>query len=145
MFYADCNSVCPMLTNQLQILLRHLSPNARANTRILMVSLDPNRDTATALSEFRRRHHLGAPARTITRTDPDSVRLLAAVLRVRYRQLPDQTFNHSTTIALADAAGVIRVQTIGVLSSDAELVAAANSMFTATAANRPDRAEQRRR
>ena len=71
--------------------------------------------------------------------------LLAAVLGVRYRQLPDQTFNHSTVITLANPEGVIQARTVGVLANDAELITAANSMFAVTAATLPvDVAQQRR-
>ncbi|MBS0416073.1 MAG: SUMF1/EgtB/PvdO family nonheme iron enzyme [Proteobacteria bacterium] len=145
MFYADCNSVCPMLTNQLQNLQKRLSSRARANTHILMVSLDPSHDTAAALSDFRQRHHIGASTWTLARTDMDSVRLLAAVLGIRYRQLPDQTFNHSTIITLTNPSGVIQARSVGVLASDTELITAADSMFAATATSRPDDVAQRRR
>jgi formylglycine-generating enzyme len=137
MFYADCNSVCPMLTQQLQNLERRLRPQSRANTRILMVSLDPGHDTPAALADFRRRHHIAGTRWLLARTDPGSVRLLAAVLGVRYRQLPDQSFNHSTTIALADRQGIIQARTVGVLANDAGLITAVDAMFATTAANRP--------
>jgi len=145
MFYADCNSVCPMLTNQLQNLKKRLRPRARANTHILMVSLDPSHDTPAALADFGRRHHIGGSTWTLARTDPDTVRVLAAVLGVRYRQLPDQTFNHSTTITLANPDGVIQARTVGVLASDAELITAADSMFAPTGATRPGGGTQRHR
>jgi len=145
MFYADCHSVCPMLTNQLQNLQKRLHARARANTHILMVSLDPSHDTPAALAEFKQRHHIGASTWTLARTDPDSVRLLAAVLGVRYRKLPDQTFNHSTTITLANPDGVIQARTVGVLTSDAELITAADSMFVTTATTRTGGVVQRRR
>ena len=138
LFYADCTSVCPMLTQQLQKIDHRLRAGARANTRILMISLDTEHDTPAVLSDFRLRHHIGDARWTVARTSPDNVRLLAAVLGVRYRKLPDQSFNHSTTIALADRDGVIQAKIAGVLADDTALVAAANSMLTARAASRQD-------
>jgi cytochrome oxidase Cu insertion factor (SCO1/SenC/PrrC family) len=129
MFYGHCNSVCPMLTARLQILEGHLAPDARANTRFLMVSLDSDNDTPAELSDFKRRHHIGDSRWVIARTNGDDVRLLAAVLGIRYRQLPDQSFNHSTMVALADREGVIQARLSGVQSSDAEIVRAASSLF----------------
>jgi formylglycine-generating enzyme len=145
LFYADCTSVCPMLTNQLQNIERRLRSQTRAGIRILMVSLDANHDTPAVLSDFRRRHHIVDSRWTIARTSPDNIRLLAAVLGVRYRQLPDQSFNHSTTIALADRDGVIQERMTGVLSDDSALVKAADSLFQTRTANRRDGDAQRRR
>ncbi len=145
MFYGHCTSVCPMLTNQLQVLERRLAPKARSNIRVLMVSFDSTQDTPAELTSFRQQHHIGDARWTLARTTPDNVRMLAAVLGIRYRQLPDQSFNHSTTIVLADRDGLIQARTAGVQSSDAELITAANSMFAGTAAIRPNRASVRRR
>ena len=142
MFYGHCTSVCPMLTNQLQILERRLTPRARAHTRVLMVSLDSANDTPAELSSFRQQHHIGDSRWVVARTNPDNVRLLAAVLGIRYRQLPDQSFNHSTTIALADREGVIVARASGIQASATELVTAANSMFAAIAASRPGGASE---
>ncbi len=145
MFYGHCTSVCPMLTNEVRNLERRLTPRARVRTRILMVSFDSNNDTPAELSAFRQQHRISGSRWVIARTTPDNVRLLAAVLGIRYRQLPDQSFNHSTSIALADQEGVIRARTSGVLSSDAKLVTAANSMAATTAANRQGDASVRHR
>jgi cytochrome oxidase Cu insertion factor (SCO1/SenC/PrrC family) len=144
LFYGSCTSVCPMLANQLQTLQKKLSPAARAGTRILMVSLDPAGDSPAHLIEFRQHHHLD-PRWIVARTDPDNVRSLASVLGIRYRQLPDGSFNHSTSISLADRDGVVQARISGVKSSDGELVRAADSMFVRSAANRPDRGSVRRR
>jgi len=138
LFYADCTSVCPMLTQQLQKIDHRLRAGARANTRILMVTLDAEHDSPAVLSDFRLRHHIRDARWTVARTSPDNVRLLAAVLGVRYRKLPDQSFNHSTVIALADREGVIQTKIAGVLADDTTLVTAANSMLTARAASRQD-------
>jgi len=100
--------------------------------------LDAQHDTPAVLSDFRLRHHIRDARWTVARTSPDNVRLLAAVLGVRYRKLPDQSFNHSTVIALADHEGVIQVKTAGVLADDTALVTAANSMPAARAASRQD-------
>jgi len=137
MFYGHCTSVCPMLTHQLQLLEQRLLPNARANTRVLMVSFDSVKDTPAELSAFSQQHRITDSRWVLARTSPDNVRLLAAALGIRYRQLPDGSFNHSTTIVLADREGVIQSRTSGLQSSDSELVTAANSMFARRAAGRP--------
>jgi len=125
------------LTHQLQLLEQRLLPNARANTRVLMVSFDSVKDTPAELSAFSQQHRITDSRWVLARTSPDNVRLLAAALGIRYRQLPDGSFNHSTTIVLADREGVIQSRTSGLQSSDSELVTAANSMFARRAAGRP--------
>lgn len=145
MFYGHCNSVCPMVAHQMQLLQHRLTQRARTNTRILMVSFDSIGDTPAALTDFGHQHGITDSRWILARTSPDSVRLLAAVLGIRYRQLPDSSFNHSTSIALADRQGVIQARTSGVQSSDAGLVTVANSMFAEVATSPPGDVSRRRR
>ena|SRR3569833_1133173 len=109
-----------------------------------MVSLGPNRDTPAVLADSRWRHHIADSRWTFARTSPDNIRLLAAALGVRYRQLPDQSFNHSTRIVLADRDGVIRERISCALADDSVLVKAADPIFQGWRANRRDGGAQRR-
>jgi len=118
LFYSQCSSVCPMVTVQLQNIERHLTQTARRNLTILMLSLDSDRDTPQALQTFKQTHHIDDPRWIVARASASDVRTLAAVLGVRYRQLPDQSFNHSAIIALADGEGVIKAHVEGVTAGE---------------------------
>lgn len=106
MFYADCPYVCPLTINTLQKTEAALNEAARAQLRVLLVSLDPERDTPEKLADVARRQKVDTTRWKLARTDGAGVRKLAAVLGVRFRKLPDGEFNHSTIITLLDREGV---------------------------------------
>jgi len=107
MFYASCPNVCPLLVSTLQQIDRQLSPERRQQMRVLLVSIDPKRDTPAALAELAAAHHLDLSRWSVTQTSAAEVRQLAAVLGIQYRELPDENFNHSSVITLLDRQGRI--------------------------------------
>jgi len=122
LFYSQCSSVCPMITARLQSIESQITARDRHNVTILMISLDSERDTPQALATFRHEHHIEGSNWIVARADADDVRALAAVLGIRYRELPDHSFNHSAVIALVDRDGVIKARADGVLGADAAFV-----------------------
>ena len=124
MFYGSCPHVCPMLIATMQRYERELPEGQRGRLRVLMVSLDPARDTAAKLTEVAERHRVDLARWTLARTDAPSVRKLAAVLNIQYRQLPDGEFNHSTVITLLDGEGRPLRATSSMLRPDADFSAA---------------------
>lgn len=107
MFYASCPNVCPMLIASMRRMEQQLPPDSRERLRVLLVSLDPERDTPAALKVLAERYRVDAHRWTFARAQDGDVRKLAAVLGIRYRKLPDGEFNHSTVITLLDASGRI--------------------------------------
>jgi protein SCO1/2 len=108
MFYATCRDACPLLIAQLHRLEREVPVSARSSLRILLVSLDPERDTPAALEALARSHHVeDARWRFLQAPDDDTVRVIAAVLGIKYRRLADGHVNHSSVIGLLDATGAI--------------------------------------
>ncbi len=105
MFYTSCEFVCPMLVDALRDTEGHLSPAERAQTTVLLVSFDPARDTVAVLAKTAAQRELDPGHWTLARTDPASVRKLAAVLGVQYRLLANGDYNHTTALVLLDAQG----------------------------------------
>lgn len=120
MFYGSCPHVCPMLISTIQRYERELPEAQRRQLRVLMVSIDPARDTPARLAEVAGRHGVDAMRWTLARTDAASVRKLAAALNIQYRQLPDGEFNHATVITLLDATGRPLRATSSMLRPDPE-------------------------
>lgn len=135
MFYGSCPHVCPMLIATMQRYERELPEVQRGRLRVLMVSLDPARDTPAKLTEVAQRHRLDLGRWTLARTDALSVRKLAAVLNIQYRQLPDGEFSHATVITLLDPDGRMLRQTSSMLRPDPEFAGALKAA-TALAAPR---------
>ena len=111
MFYGTCPHVCPLLISTIQKTEQALAPRDRAKLRVLMVSIDPEKDTPQLLSDVADRHHVDDARWKLTRASPADVRKIAAVLGIRYRKLPNGEFNHSTVLTLLDREGVIRART----------------------------------
>lgn len=105
MFYASCPDVCPLLIDTLKQIDRQLSAAERKQLRVLLVSLDPKRDTPAALQELAGTHRMDLSRWSVAQTSVANVQKLAAVLGVQYRQLPDGNFNHSSIITLLDRDG----------------------------------------
>lgn len=110
MFYASCPDACPLLIADLQRMERELPPRIKADLRIVLVSLDPERDTPDALQALARARRVDESRWRLLRAPEDTVRDIAALLGVKYRRLPDGSFNHSSVITLLDPDGVIVVR-----------------------------------
>lgn len=115
MFYSSCPYACPLLIESGKGVEHALRPAERARLRVLYISLDPARDTPKALAAVATRRKVDATRWTLARTDAAGVRRTAAVLGVRYRQLANGEFNHSSVLVLLDADGriVARTETLG--------------------------------
>jgi len=107
MFYATCPDACPLLIADLQRMERELPPRIKADLRIVLVSLDPERDTPDALQALARTRQVDESRWRLLRAPEDTVRDIAALLGVKYRRLPDGSFNHSSVITLLDPDGAI--------------------------------------
>jgi protein SCO1/2 len=122
MFYASCPMTCPLLIDTLHAIERALPPQRRSEVRVLMISIDPARDTPEQLLALARARRLDLSRWTLARAEPDDVRKIAALLRTQYRQLPDGNFNHSNVISLLSAQGEILLQSSVLGKADEALV-----------------------
>lgn len=108
MIYTSCTIVCPMLVTQLQAAEAELTVDERDDARFLLLSLDPERDTPTALTDLARSH--GLPSATWALARPQSVtdvRTIAALLDIRFRPMPNGAIDHSAAVTLLDREGRI--------------------------------------
>ncbi len=105
MFYASCPHVCPMLISTIKLTESKLSDEERADLRVLTISIDPKRDTPEKLRETIERHSVDASRWSMVRPDPGDLRTIAGVFGVKYKQLPDGEFSHTTRIILLDREG----------------------------------------
>lgn len=124
MFYGSCPAACPLLIDTLHAVERTLGDRQRAQLRVLMISIDPARDTSPALLKLAHERHIDLSRWTLAHTDAAAVRKIAAALDIQYRQLPNGDFNHSSIISLFSSQGEI-LHRSGILGrADAGLVAA---------------------
>lgn len=105
MFYASCPHVCPLLISTIKLTESKLSPEQCANLRVLIISIDPERDTPEKMLETMERHSVEASRWSMVRPQPGDLRTIAGVFGVKYKQLPNGEFNHTTRIILLDREG----------------------------------------
>lgn len=115
MFYTSCRYICPLIIDSGKGVDNALTLAERDNLSVLLVSIDPKRDTPQALMFIVNKRKLDSKRWTLARTDEKGVRTLAALLGVRYRVLADGEFNHTSALILLDAEGRVlaRTETLG--------------------------------
>jgi protein SCO1/2 len=111
MFYASCRAVCPMIVESARAVQRSLSEAERGRVGFVLISMDPRRDNPAALAKLQTERHLDPASWLLLQPGERDVRALAAVLGVRYRELADGEFNHTTTLVLLDAEGRVLART----------------------------------
>jgi protein SCO1/2 len=111
LFYTSCRFVCPLIVDSGKGVDRSLTPVERARVGFLLVSIDPARDDVAALKAVADKRGLDTARWTLARTDAGAVRRLAAVLGVRYRELADGEFNHTSALVLLDGEGRVLART----------------------------------
>ena len=121
MFFASCPDACPLLIADIQRIEMELPPKIRADLRVVLISLDPERDTPDALQALARARGVDESRWRLLRAPDDSVREIAAVLGLKYRRLPDGNFNHSSVITLLDRSGVVQTRVEGIGQPHADL------------------------
>ena len=131
MFYSSCPATCPLIIDTLRATERELTAAQRAQLRVLMISIDPERDTPAALRELAQTRHIDTRRWTLARGDDAAVRSIAALLNVQYRKLPNGEFNHSTVIVLLSPAGEIQVTSNTLGHADEALLARLRQPVTA--------------
>ena len=104
MFYANCPFMCPLIIETVKGVDRALTPAQRARLGVVMVSLDPKRDTPAALAALAAKRKIDARWQLLQPRSQD-VRAVAGILQVRYRALADGEFNHTSVLVLLDAEG----------------------------------------
>ncbi len=124
MFYTNCQFVCPMLIDAARATEAALSPGQRQQLRLLFISFDPARDTPEVLAQMAKQRDLDPTRWTLARTDPATVRKIAALLKFQYRARPDGEFNHSAELILLDADGRIAARTSMLAGADDRVVQA---------------------
>ncbi len=138
MFYTSCPYICPLIIDSGKAIERSLTASERARLGILIISMDPRRDTPSALMQLATKRLLDPALWTLAAPAAKHVRPIAGVLGIRYRALSDGEFNHTSAMALLDAEGRIlaRSDRMG-RQPDPAFVAAVRSAIAAHGATAP--------
>lgn len=111
MFYTSCRYVCPLIIDSAKAVEHTLDADERQQLRVLLISMDPERDDVAALKATAQARKLDPARWTLARIERDGVRRVAALLGVRYRALADGEFNHTSALVLLDGEGRVLART----------------------------------
>ena len=111
MFYSSCRYICPLIIESGKAVDRALTPAQRAGLGMVYISMDPERDTPAALATLAKERKVSDKRWALASPKPGDVRSVAGVLDIRYRQLSDGEFNHTSALILLDAEGRILART----------------------------------
>lgn len=111
MFYTSCQYICPLIVDSGKAIEHALTPAEQTRIGITLISMDPVRDTPQALAAVVTKRKLDTRRWTLASPRKDDVRQVAGVLGVRYRELADGEFNHSSALVLLDAEGRVLART----------------------------------
>jgi protein SCO1 len=135
MFYASCPMTCPMLIDTLRAIEHAVPQSQRSNLRVLMISIDAERDTPETLRRLAEQRRMDLSRWTLVRADATTVRKVAALLNVQYRQLPDGNYNHSNVVSLLSPHGEIVGQSTMLGKADDAIVQALAELTPAPSSN----------
>lgn len=132
--YTYCEHSCPFIIANLKYIERELPPEQKPEVQILLISLDPARDSPDVLKRYMLDHDLDEQLWTMFNGDPDDVLELSALMGVRYKPMDNETKDiaHSNMITVLDRQGRIHYQMKG-LNEGLDLVVAAITRAVKTA------------
>ena len=134
MFYTNCHLMCPLIIENGKAVQKQLTPAERARLEMVMISLDPARDTPQALRETAQRHRAPAQWRFL-QPGANDARAIASVLGVRYRPREDGSINHTSVLVLVDAEGrVLARSEVASAMPDPAFIAAVHTALAASPA-----------
>ncbi len=130
MFYTSCQFTCPLIVDSGKAIEHALTPPDKGKVGILLISMDPKRDTPAVLMNVFNKRGLDGARWSLASPKPAGVRGVAGVLGVRYRQLASGDFNHTSALILLDRDGriVTRTEKIGSVVDPEFLAAVRHSL-----------------
>lgn len=120
--YTSCQGPCPMLTSAHVTLQRLLSPELRARTRFVSISLDPVRDTPMTLRAYGLARGADLTGWSFLTGPADAVAAVVQAYGVGSVRRPDGQIDHLVATFLIDGEGQIAQRFIGLEHEPEELL-----------------------
>jgi len=111
-FYASCDTMCPMIVSDVRAVEAALPEDVRAELRVVLVTIDPEHDTAARLREVASERGLPLERWSLVRGASPEVRTRASAIGMNYRPTPDG-FAHNAILTVLDENGVVATQSLG--------------------------------
>jgi protein SCO1/2 len=126
MLYTSCAFACPRIMLDLKRIEGELG-DAANETRFVVVSIDPERDTPARLAEFAAGSRLDPNRWTLLTAEEGDILELAAVLGVQYRETSPGEWVHSNLITVLDPDGEVAHRQLGLGTDPSETLSVIRS------------------
>jgi protein SCO1 len=117
--YTYCEHSCPVILSKLKYIENNISPEDKDKINLLLISLDPKRDTPEVLKQYMKEKELDENYWKMFSGDPDDVLELSALVGVRYKPMNNtaKDIAHSNMITILDKKGRLYYQMKGLDAS----------------------------
>jgi protein SCO1/2 len=107
--YTNCADACPLVSQRMSLLRQRLiRAGLSANTRLISITVDPERDSAEALERYAQHFRRDAAGWRFLRDAPERMRPVLVAYDEWTRPLPNGDIDHPARLYLVDPAGTIR-------------------------------------
>jgi protein SCO1/2 len=128
MFFGSCRTACPTIIADMKRIEKAAGPKATEKTKYVLITFDPKVDTPDALKELETKFHLDSDRWVFLHGDEGSIREVASVLNVQYREVSEGQFSHTNLITLLDPNGVVTTKIEGLKQPVEPLVTSLNKI-----------------
>lgn len=117
MFYGQCTGTCPVLIQRTWKLYTEIDEKSWEKVKVLAISFDYENDTPEALKAYAEYEQLDLPNWHFVTAPHRTIREMAMLLGVQYRQRSDGHYEHTNLITILDGEGRV-VERIEGLTGD---------------------------
>ena len=107
MIYTSCDYACPRIIADLKRIDQSLTGYKKENIGMVLVTLDPERDTPEKLKEFAQQNKLDSRRWVFLTSQESNILELAALLNVKYRKELSMDIAHSNIISVLNQQGEV--------------------------------------
>jgi protein SCO1 len=129
MIYTGCAYACPRIIADLNIIEKALQKYNHEELGVVLVSMDPDRDTPAKLREFAANNHLDTDRWKLLTSPPDNILELAVLLNVKYKKQLNGDIGHSNIITVLNLQGEIVHQQEGLGAAPDETIKAVEGLL----------------
>ena len=106
--FASCGHTCPLILEQSKRAVASLTPEQRADLRVVAVTLDPGNDTTEVLSRLAGMHDMETPLYNLLTGEPDEVERTLDGMGVERKRDPETgVIDHANLFMLIDRSGKV--------------------------------------
>jgi len=122
MIYTTCKAACPRLVADMRSIQEKIPAKLKDDVQYVLVSIDPENDTAKRLKEFAIENYIDGKEWTLLQGTTSGVREFSNVLAVKYKQISPLDFSHSNIISVFNPQGKLVHQQEGLGVSNIETI-----------------------